>query len=125
MPKLTFIEKDGNRKEVDAPLGLSVMEIAHRFDIDIEGACEGSLACATCHVIVDEAWYGKLGEPSEDEEDMLDLAFGLAPTSRLGCQIVMTEDLDGLVVALPKEVHNRSEERRVGKECVSTCRSRW
>jgi len=106
MPKLTFIEKDGKRKEVDAPIGLSVMEVAHRFDVDIEGACEGSLACATCHVIVDEAWFDRLGEPSEDEEDMLDLAFGLKPTSRLGCQIVMTEDLDGLVVALPKEVNN-------------------
>lgn len=106
MPKLTFIEKDGTRKEVDAPVGLSVMEVAHRFDVDIEGACEGSLACATCHVIVDEAWYEKLREPSEDEEDMLDLAFGLKPTSRLGCQIVMTEELDGLVVALPKEVNN-------------------
>lgn len=106
MPKLTFIEKDGNHKEVDAPAGLSVMEVAHRFDVDIEGACEGSLACATCHVIVDEAWFDRLGEPSEDEEDMLDLAFGLKPTSRLGCQIVMTEDLDGLVVALPKEVNN-------------------
>jgi 2Fe-2S ferredoxin len=106
MPKLTFIEKNGKRKEVDAPIGLSVMEVAHRFDVDIEGACEGSLACATCHVIVDEAWFDRLGEPSEDEEDMLDLAFGLKPTSRLGCQIVMTEDLDGLVVALPKEVNN-------------------
>jgi len=106
MPKLTFIEKDGNRREVDAPLGLSVMEVAHRFEVDIEGACEGSLACATCHVIVDEAWYEKLNPPSEDEEDMLDLAFGLKPTSRLGCQIVMTEELDGLVVALPKEVNN-------------------
>lgn len=106
MPKLTFIEKNGNRKEVDAPVGLSVMEVAHRFDVDIEGACEGSLACATCHVIVDETWFDKLGEPSEDEEDMLDLAFGLKPTSRLGCQIVMSEELDGLVVALPKEVNN-------------------
>lgn len=106
MPKLTFIEKDGTHKQVDAPLGLSVMEIAHRFDVDIEGACEGSLACATCHVVVDEAWYDKLGTPSEDEEDMLDLAFGLTPTSRLGCQIVMTEELDGLVVELPKEVNN-------------------
>ncbi len=106
MPKLTFIEKDGNRREVDAPVGLSVMEVAHRFDVDIEGACEGSLACATCHVIVAEDWYAKIGEPSDDEEDMLDLAFGLKPTSRLCCQIVMTEELDGLVVQLPKEVNN-------------------
>lgn len=103
MPKLTFIEKDGNRKEVDAPCGLSVMEIAHKFDVDIEGACEGSLACATCHVVVDSAWFSKLEEASEDEEDMLDLAFGLTETSRLGCQLVMSDELDGLVVSLPSD----------------------
>lgn len=103
MPKLTFIEKDGNRKEVDAPVGLSVMEIAHRYDVDIEGACEGSLACATCHVIVDPDWFDRLDPPSEDEEDMLDLAFGLTETSRLGCQIIMSDELDGLEVALPKD----------------------
>ena len=106
MPKLVFIEKNGNRKEVDAPLGLSVMEIAHRFDVDIEGACEGSLACSTCHVIVEPSWFARLEEPSEDEEDMLDLAFGLTATSRLGCQIIMTEALDGLTVTLPAETHN-------------------
>jgi len=106
MPKMVFIEKDGNRKEVDAPLGLSVLEIAHRNDIDIEGACEGSLACSTCHVVVDPEWYGKLEEPSDDEDDMLDLAFGLAKTSRLGCQIVITEELDGLTVSLPSETRN-------------------
>ncbi len=106
MPKLVFIEADGNHKEVDAPLGLSVLEIAQRNDVDIEGACEGSLACSTCHVIVDQAWYGRLTEASEDEEDMLDLAFDLTRTSRLGCQLVMTEDLDGLTVALPAETRN-------------------
>jgi len=102
MPKMTFIERDGSRREVDAPVGLSVLEIAHKHDIDLEGACEGSLACATCHVIVDPEWAGKLSEPTDDEEDMLDLAFGLEQTSRLGCQIVMTEDLNGLPVQLPK-----------------------
>lgn len=106
MPKMTFIEKDGNRREVDAPLGLSVLEIAHRHGVDIEGACDGSLACSTCHVIVDPDWYRRLEEASEDEEDMLDLAFGLTKTSRLGCQIIMTEALDGLVVKLPKETRN-------------------
>ena len=60
MPKMTFIERDGTRREVDAPLGLSVLEIAHKHGVDIEGACEGSLACSTCHVIVDPAWFGKL-----------------------------------------------------------------
>ncbi|QXM23668.1 ferredoxin family 2Fe-2S iron-sulfur cluster binding protein [Elioraea tepida] len=106
MPKMTFIERDGTRREVDAPLGLSVLEIAHRHGVDIEGACEGSLACSTCHVIVDPKWYDLLQPPTEDEEDMLDLAFGLEETSRLGCQIVMTEELDGLVVRLPKATRN-------------------
>ena len=106
MPKMIFIERDGARREVDAPLGLSVLEIAHKNDIDIEGACEGSLACSTCHVIVDPEWYELLKEASEDEEDMLDLAFGLTATSRLGCQIIITEELDGLVVKLPASTRN-------------------
>jgi 2Fe-2S ferredoxin len=107
MPKMTFVSPDGKeRKEVDAPLGLSVLEIAHLHDVDVEGACEGSLACSTCHVIVDPEWYDKLEEPSEEEEDMLDLAFGLTHTSRLGCQIRMTEELDGLTVTLPSGTHN-------------------
>jgi 2Fe-2S ferredoxin len=106
MPKITFIERDGTRREVDAPLGLSVLEIAHRHNIDIEGACEGSLACSTCHVIVDKAWYGKLATATEDEEDMLDLAFGLTDTSRLGCQIIITDALDGLTVTLPQATRN-------------------
>ncbi len=101
MPKMVFIERDGNHKEVDAPLGLSVLEIAQRNNVDIEGACEGSLACATCHVVIDPSWYDKLNEASEDEEDMLDLAFGLTRTSRLGCQLIITEALDGLTVTLP------------------------
>lgn len=102
MPSMTFIERNGASRQVEAPLGLSVLEIAHRHGIDLEGACEGSLACATCHVVVDPAWAGKLAKPTEDEEDMLDLAFGLQKTSRLGCQLVITEALDGLVVRLPK-----------------------
>ena len=102
MPKMTFIERDGTRRDVDAPVGLSVLEIAHKHDIDLEGACEGSLACATCHVVVDPDWAAKLSPPTDDEEDMLDLAFGLEKTSRLGCQIVMTDALDGLTVRLPK-----------------------
>ena len=106
MPKMTFVMKDGSRKEVDAPLGLSVLEIAHRNHVDVEGACEGSLACSTCHVIVDGAWFGKLAAPTEDEEDMLDLAFDLQETSRLGCQLIMTDALDGLVVKLPAGTRN-------------------
>jgi ferredoxin, 2Fe-2S len=106
MPKLTFILKDGSRKEVEAPIGLSVMEIAHQHGVDIEGACEGSLACSTCHVIVDKVWFEKLAPATEDEEDMLDLAFGLTHTSRLSCQIRMSEALDGLVVKLPAATRN-------------------
>jgi 2Fe-2S ferredoxin len=106
MPKMVFVEKDGTRREVEAAIGLSVLEIAHHYKIDIEGACEGSLACSTCHVIVDPAWYAKLAKATEDEEDMLDLAFGLQATSRLGCQIVMSAELDGLVVKLPAGTRN-------------------
>jgi ferredoxin, 2Fe-2S len=106
MPKMVFIEQNGTRREVEAPLGLSVLEIAHRNGIDLEGACEGSLACSTCHVIVDAEWYELLKEATEDEEDMLDLAFGLTRTSRLGCQIIITEELDGLTVSLPAGSRN-------------------
>ncbi len=106
MPKMTFVLRDGTRKDVDAPVGLSVLEIAHKNDVDIEGACEGSLACSTCHVVIDKSWYEKLKPASEDEEDMLDLAFGLTATSRLGCQLIITEELDGLTVELPTETRN-------------------
>ena len=106
MPKITFIEPDGTRKEFDAPEGLSILEVAHKNDIDLEGACEGSLACSTCHVVVDPAWFDKLDEASEEEEDMLDLAFGLTHTSRLGCQIKMTPELDGIVVTVPSATRN-------------------
>jgi 2Fe-2S ferredoxin len=83
-----------------------VLEIAHKHGVDIEGACEGSLACSTCHVIVDGGWFTKLENPTEDEEDMLDLAFDLQETSRLGCQLIMTDKLDGLVVKLPSGSRN-------------------
>ena len=106
MVKVTFIERNGNRKEVETQPGLSLLEIAHANNIDIEGACEGSLACSTCHVIVETDWYSRLPDADEDEEDMLDLAFALTKTSRLGCQIIVTEDLDGLTVKLPQEVRN-------------------
>jgi 2Fe-2S ferredoxin len=107
MPKMTFVERDGTERVVDAPLGLSVLEVAHKHGVDIEGACEGSLACSTCHVVVDPAWFGRLSKATEDEEDMLDLAFGLQATSRLGCQIVITAALDGLIVKLPSGTRNR------------------
>src|SRR5688572_26432452 len=97
---------NGEKKEVKVPIGTTVLEAAHNNDINLEGACEGSLACSTCHVIVDKKFYDLLSPPSEDEEDMLDLAFGLTPTSRLGCQIVITKELDGLVLTVPDETRN-------------------
>ena len=101
MPLVIFIEEDGKRVEVDTEIGQNLMEVARDNGVDIEGACEGSMACSTCHLIVEEAWFNKLKPASEEEEDILDLAFGLTKTSRLGCQIVMEDDLDGIVVNLP------------------------
>ena len=106
MPKIKFVQTDGQTLEVEAPIGLSILEIAHRNNVDLEGACEGSLACSTCHIVVDSEWYDLLPAATEDEEDMLDLAFGLTHTSRLGCQIIMTDELDGLKVRLPAGTRN-------------------
>jgi len=86
----------------------SILDIAEGAGIDIDHACGGVAACSTCHVIVDKKFYDKLNAPSEDEEDMLDLAFGLTPTSRLGCQIIMTKELDGLTLIVPDETRNIS-----------------
>ena len=106
MPRMTFIARDGTAREVDAPEGWTLLQICRANDVDIEGACEGNMACATCHVVVQDPWYDRLSPPSDDEEDMLDLAYGLTETSRLGCQIKLTADLDGLVVRLPETGEN-------------------
>ena len=106
MPKIKFLFEDGREKEVDAPNGLSVMEIAHKNGIfEIEGSCGGALSCATCNVIVEEKFYNileKIMPRSEEEDNMLDLAFNLTKTSRLSCQIIMQDELDGLIVRIPK-----------------------
>lgn len=104
--KVIFIINSGEEVIIEAPIGLSILEVAHSNSIDLEGACEGSLACATCHVILEEEFYNKLKKPTEAEEDMLDLAFGLTDTSRLGCQIILTEELDGIKVRLPSTTRN-------------------
>ncbi|KAL1214644.1 Adrenodoxin-like protein 1 [Cardamine amara subsp. amara] len=86
---------------------MSVLEAAHENDIDLEGACEASLACSTCHVIVmDTEYYNKLEEPTDEENDMLDLAFGLTETSRLGCQVIARPELDGVRLAIPSASRN-------------------
>lgn len=101
MPRVVFNQPDGSVLEVNEPAGLSILEIAHKYGVDIEGACEASLACSTCHVIVDPDWHDRLPPPTDDEEDMLDLAWGVTETSRLGCQVELTEQLDGLVLRVP------------------------
>lgn len=103
MPKIRFIEHNGKDHEVEAEAGLSVMEAAIRNMIPgIDADCGGACACATCHVYVDEAWAAKAGKPGAMEESMLDFAYEPKETSRLSCQIKVSEDLDGLVVRLPE-----------------------
>ena len=104
MPKITYIEHDGKKHTVDAPVGTTVMENAIKNGVPgIVAECGGACSCATCHVHVDEAWKDKVGPPSPMEEDMLDFAFDVKPTSRLSCQIKVTEELDGLVVHTPAQ----------------------
>lgn len=104
---VTFVDKDGEEKLIKVPIGMSMLEAAHENDIELEGACEGSLACSTCHVIVmDVEYYNKLEDPTDEENDMLDLAFGLCETSRLGCQVIATRELDGVRLALPAATRN-------------------
>ncbi|MBI4275465.1 MAG: 2Fe-2S iron-sulfur cluster binding domain-containing protein [Rhizobiales bacterium] len=102
MPKITFIDHDGHAKTVEAEIGATVMETAQRNGIEgIVAECGGSCTCATCMVHVDEAWTATVGQPSSEEEDMLDTAYDVRPSSRLSCQIKVTENLDGLVVRTP------------------------
>ena len=104
MAKITYIAHDGTKFEVDAENGTTVMENAIKNSVPgIEAECGGACACATCHVYVDEAWAEKAGSPEAMEEDMLDFAFEVQPTSRLSCQIKVTDELDGIVVRVPKK----------------------
>ena len=103
VPKVVFVNSDGNEELVEAENGLSLMEVARDNDLGIEGTCGGSISCCTCHVIIDKEWFSVVGAPNPDEEDMLDLAVGLQQTSRLGCQIEVTDKLDGLRFSIPEE----------------------
>ncbi|GAM36173.1 2Fe-2S iron-sulfur cluster binding domain protein [Talaromyces pinophilus] len=104
---VSFIDKDGEKYDFQVSEGDNLLDIAQANDLEMEGACGGSCACSTCHVIVEDAdLYDRMPEPDDDENDMLDLAFGLTETSRLGCQVKMTKDLDGLVVRLPAMTRN-------------------
>ncbi|KAH8775997.1 putative 2 iron, 2 sulfur cluster binding protein [Hyaloscypha sp. PMI_1271] len=104
---VTFVDKEGDEHKIAVSKGNNLLEIAQAHDIEMEGACEGSCSCSTCHVIVeDESMYDNMEEASDDENDMLDLAFGLTETSRLGCQVIMSKELDGLRVRLPSMTRN-------------------
>ena len=106
MPKITYIEHDGTEHVVDVKTGLSVMEGAVRNNIPgIDADCGGACACATCHVHVDAAWIEKTGQASVMEESMLDFADNVTETSRLSCQIPVSDVLDGLVVRMPESQH--------------------
>ena len=104
MAKITFTQPDGSTQVVEGDAGMTVMETAKKNLVPgIEAECGGACSCATCHVYVDEAWREKVGPPSEMEEDMLDFAFDVRPSSRLSCQIKVTEALDGLVLQVPEK----------------------
>jgi len=104
--KLRWILRDGSEVVTPAVVGATLLQVAHQHGIEMEGACEGVCACSTCHVVLPKDAYDNLPEPSEDEEDMLDQAFGLTATSRLGCQVKLTEEFNNMIVKLPKATRN-------------------
>ncbi|KAI8610622.1 2Fe-2S ferredoxin-type domain-containing protein [Chytriomyces sp. MP71] len=108
---VTYILQDGSKKTVYAKDGWNLLDLAHSNNIDLEGACEGSLACSTCHVVMEQPYYEKLDDPTDEENDMLDLAFGLTETSRLGCQVEMCKELDGMTVRIPSASRNIKQEK--------------
>ncbi|QYU70049.1 2Fe-2S iron-sulfur cluster binding domain-containing protein [Leptolyngbya sp. 15MV] len=108
MVKVVFLTPKGDRVEAEGAVGLPLLEVAQAAGMPLEGTCEGQMACSTCHVVVAPEWFDRLPRASEDEEDMLDLAAAVQRTSRLSCQIVLTEALDGLEVTVPAESHDMS-----------------
>ncbi|KAI9330832.1 2Fe-2S ferredoxin-type domain-containing protein, partial [Obelidium mucronatum] len=108
---VTYVLQDGSKKTVYAKDGWNLLDLAHSNNIDLEGACEASLACSTCHVVMEKKFYEKLEEPTDEENDMLDLAFGLTETSRLGCQVEMSKDLDGMTIRIPSASRNIKQEK--------------
>ena len=103
MPKISFIKIDGSTHDLHVAAGTSIMEAGRDANMGLEGTCGGSLSCATCHVVFSSEDFARVGPPSEDELDMLDLAFNVTETSRLGCQIKITDELDGLTATVPEE----------------------
>jgi ferredoxin len=103
---VVFVTADGRKVPVEAGAGDRLLEVAQAAGMPLEGTCEGQMACSTCHVIVAPEWFERLPPADADEEDMLDLAAHVARTSRLSCQIVLGEDLDGIEVRIPGESHD-------------------
>ena len=104
MPKITYKDKDGNSKTIEVENGLSVMEGAIQNDIPgIDADCGGAMACATCHVYVEENWFNKLTKAEDAEVDMIDMAYEPKKNSRLSCQIIVSDDIDGLKVTTPEK----------------------
>ena len=103
---IVYINKEGTKVPIRGKIGDNVLYLAHRYDIPLEGACEASLACSTCHVYVDEKFCDLLNEPKEEEDDMLDMATHLKENSRLGCQIILTKEMDGMILTLPPATRN-------------------
>ena len=102
MPKITYQDKQGNSKTIEVENGLTVMEGAIQNDIPgIDADCGGSMACATCHVYVEEKWFNKLSKAEEAEIDMIDMAYEPKKNSRLSCQLIVSDELDGLIVTTP------------------------
>ena len=106
--KVIFNTADGERVEAEAQAGDVLLRVGQAAGMPLEGTCEGQMACSTCHVLVAKEWFAQLPEASEDEEDMLDLAYGVRPTSRLSCQITLTDALDGMEVTIPADAHDMS-----------------
>ena len=106
MVRVCFVTSDGARVEREAAAGETLLAVAQAAGLPLEGTCEGQMACSTCHVIVAAEWFARLPAAAADEEDMLDLAAGVARTSRLSCQITLGEELDGLEVRIPGESHD-------------------
>jgi ferredoxin len=106
--KVHFESAQGETVTVEAQPGDNLLKIAQAAGMPLEGTCEGQMACSTCHVLVAKEWFAQLPEASEEEEDMLDLAYGVTATSRLSCQIELTEEMDGLTVRIPPEARDMS-----------------
>ena len=103
---ITFVDRDGEHVPVQGRPGEHLLSLAHRYDIDMEGACDASLACTTCHVYIQYEYLSAIPASSEEEEDLLDLAPFLESNSRLGCQVLLSREMEGMVVTLPKVTRN-------------------